>query len=46
MLGSVERRSEMSRRGRELVDGMGAARAAAVVLERGGDTREAEKQAT
>ena len=46
VLGSAERRSEMSRRGRELVDGMGAARAAAVVLERGGDAREAEKQAT
>ena len=48
LLGSAERRSEMSRLGPELVDGMGAERAAEVVLERGrgGDTREAEKQTT
>ncbi len=39
LLGSVKRRSEMSRRGQALVDGMGAARAAEVVLAhgRGGD---------
>ncbi len=48
LLRSTERRSEMSRRGRELVDGMGAARAAEVVLGhgRGSETKEAEKQKT
>jgi spore coat polysaccharide biosynthesis predicted glycosyltransferase SpsG len=41
LLGDVERRRQMSRRGRELVDGLGAARAAELVLERRKKQRDA-----
>ena len=40
LLADVERRQEMSRRGRELVDGLGATRAAEKVLEHGKKTKE------
>jgi hypothetical protein len=40
LLGDSERRAQMSRRGRELVDGLGAARAAELVLEHGRKARE------
>lgn len=43
LLGSPSRRREMSERGRRLVDGQGAARAASVVLESAGSRRAADE---